>query len=130
MRMWRDLESRKPATRQWNAQMVRMKMFDALIGNIDRNAGNILVDDNWTVYLIDHSRAFVAFNQPSATLIQVDPSLWARMQALDQPILKEAIGEWVNDRSIDAMLVRRERMAKAIAKLVEKKGEARVYIHE
>jgi hypothetical protein len=130
MRMWRDLESRKPATRQWNAQMVRMKMFDALIGNIDRNAGNILVDDNWTVYLIDHSRAFVAFNQPSATFMQVDPSLWARMQALDQPLLKEAIGEWVNDRSIDAMLARRERMAKAIAKLVEKKGEARVYIHE
>ncbi len=129
-RMWRDLESRKPATRYWNTQMVRMKMFDALIGNIDRNAGNILVDDNWTVYLIDHSRAFVPYKETSVKLIQVDAPLWARMKALDATRLNEALGQLVERRCIDAILARRDRMEKSIEKLVAKNGEARVYIHD
>jgi hypothetical protein len=130
MRMWKEIESQRPATREWNTQMVRMKMFDALIGNIDRNAGNILVDDKWTVYLIDHSRAFVAFKEPSATFTQVDAPLWERMQALDEPRLKEAIGKWISKQNLQAIVHRRDRMAKAIAKLVEQKGEARVFFHD
>ncbi|MBI2219916.1 MAG: hypothetical protein HYU53_01760 [Acidobacteria bacterium] len=129
-RMWRDLGSRKPVTREWSAQMVRMKMFDALIGNIDRNAGNILVDENWTVYLIDHSRAFVAYKEPPAAFAQVDASLWARMKALDATRLHEALGPWVERRCIDAILARRDRMEKAIAKLIAKRGESLVYVHE
>ena len=48
----------KPAS--WNRELARMKMFDNLISNSDRNKGNLLVDDDWHLYLIDHSRAFVA----------------------------------------------------------------------
>jgi hypothetical protein len=29
----------------WNFQLARMKMLDDLIGNSDRNKGNLLVDD-------------------------------------------------------------------------------------
>ena len=47
----------KPAT--WGFQLARMKMFDDLISNSDRNKGNLLVDEDWHIYLIDHSRAFV-----------------------------------------------------------------------
>jgi hypothetical protein len=130
MRMWRDLKSRKPGTRQWNAQMVRMKMFDALIGNIDRNAGNILVDESWTVYLIDHSRAFVEEKEPPGTFTLVDAALWDRMQALDEPTLTQAVGQWVTPKCVTAMLTRRDRMAKNIAKLVEKRGEVRVFLRE
>lgn len=45
----------KPA---WERQVVHMKMFDQLIGNIDRNQGNLLYDDEYHLILIDHSRAF------------------------------------------------------------------------
>jgi hypothetical protein len=129
MRMWRELSSEKPATPRWNAQMVRMKMFDCLIGNIDRNAGNILVDENWTVYLIDHSRAFVNFKEPSPSFTMVDSALWARMQALDEAQLKQKIGAWASDRAINAVLARRDRMAKAIEDMVAKRGDG-VYIHD
>ena len=47
----------KPAT--WGFQLARMKMFDDLISNSDRNKGNLLVDADWHIFLIDHSRAFV-----------------------------------------------------------------------
>jgi hypothetical protein len=43
---------------RWAQQVSRMRLFDQLIANIDRNAGNLLYDDDWHLFLIDHSRAF------------------------------------------------------------------------
>jgi hypothetical protein len=42
---------------RWAQQVSRMRLFDQLIANIDRNAGNLLYDDDWHLFLIDHSRA-------------------------------------------------------------------------
>ena len=42
----------------WTRQITVAKMFDNLIGNIDPNLGNWLVDPNWNLILIDHTRAF------------------------------------------------------------------------
>ena len=39
-------------------------LFDNLIANIDRNAGNLLIDDQWNLVLIDHSRAFTGGTMP------------------------------------------------------------------
>src|SRR5688572_25951403 len=48
VRSWRSVESEsKPE--KWNRQAVRMKMFDNLICNTDRNAGNLLVDHDWNL---------------------------------------------------------------------------------
>jgi hypothetical protein len=44
----------------WTREVVRMKMFDQLVANIDRNAGNLLYDGDFHIVLIDHSRAFTA----------------------------------------------------------------------
>ena len=58
----------------WSKQISRMKLFDLLIGNIDRNQGNLIYDSDWHLFLIDHSRAFT--NRKSldgiAPLITVD----------------------------------------------------------
>lgn len=130
MRMWRDLEDDKPATAYWNRQMVRMKMFDSFIGNIDRNAGNILVDENWSVYLIDHSRAFVPQKEPPVTFTMVDRPVWERMQALDEQQLRAIVGPWVTEGGLKGILARREKMARAIEAMVKKRGEARVFLRE
>lgn len=39
-------------------QIDRMRLFDALIANQDRNPGNVLVGDDGRVWWIDHSRSF------------------------------------------------------------------------
>ena len=58
--MWKDVEKEpNPNTEAWNDQVIRMKMFDNLICNRDRNMGNLLVDASWNLYLIDHNRAFI-----------------------------------------------------------------------
>lgn len=128
-RMWKELGV-KPASTGWATQMVRMEMFDALIGNIDRNAGNILVDNRWTVYLIDHSRAFVTEKNLPLKFSQVDRALWDRIQALDEAQLQQALGRWLDRKPIAAILERRARMAKAIDKLVKENGANQVYLHD
>ena len=62
-----------------------MKMFDNLIHNPDRNAGNLIVDDDWNLYLIDHSRAFITEKKLPFTMVRIDAELWDKMLALDEP---------------------------------------------
>jgi hypothetical protein len=113
----------------WSRQVVRMKMFDQLIANIDRNAGNMLYDDDWHLFLIDHSRAFIEKKDLKglAPPARIDRALWTKMDALTNEQLQSALGEWLSPKEIDAMLLRRDRMRAEIAKLVAARGEAGVF---
>lgn len=115
---------------QWSFQIVRMKMLDLLIANIDRNQGNLLYDDDWHLFLIDHSRAFIGKKdlKTIAALNRVDRALWEKMQALTFEGLKASpVGKWVSDNDLKALIIRRDLMTKAIAELVAKRGEASVF---
>jgi hypothetical protein len=113
-----------PKPPQWSLAIVRMKMFDSLIGNADRNKGNMLIDEAWNLYLIDHSRGFVTDKRlpPPAVFQNVDRALWQRMQALDEAVLTERLGKWIERRQIQAILQRRDAMKKHIDDLVAKQG--------
>jgi hypothetical protein len=114
-----------PKPPSWGAQIVRMKMFDSLIGNGDRNKGNMLIDQAWNLYLIDHSRAFVPDRRlPQASVFQnVDRALWERMLALDETTLSDRLGKWIERRQIQAIVQRRDAMKKHIDGLVAKQGQ-------
>jgi hypothetical protein len=43
---------------RWREQKQIMFVFDGLIANSDRNQGNLLIDRNWNIWFIDHTRAF------------------------------------------------------------------------
>ena len=47
-----------PNTERTSKQNYRRLVFDELIRNKDRNQGNLLWTRNWTLWLIDHTRAF------------------------------------------------------------------------
>jgi hypothetical protein len=127
VRSWKSAEAEtKPP--KWNREAVRMKMFDNLIANIDRNAGNLLVDADWNLYLIDHSRAFVTDTKLRNELTRVDRELWERMLALDEPTLTTALGKWIDRGAVRAMLKRRDAMKKGIDTLLRTSSEAAVYI--
>ena len=124
---WKEMEP-KPKPAKWVRQVSRMKMFDNFICNKDRNAGNLLVDDDWNLYLIDHSRAFLTDKDMAVKMQTVDREFWQRIQALDEAKLTEALSKWVDKASIRAMLTRRERMKVEIDKLVAANGETNVFI--
>jgi hypothetical protein len=114
-----------PKPPAWPLRLVRMKMFDCLVGNSDRNKGNMLIDEDWNLYLIDHSRAFVGDRRlPPASLFQnVDRALWGRMLAIDEATLQQRVGKWLDARQVRAILQRRDAMKKHIDSLVAKQGE-------
>jgi hypothetical protein len=124
---WKEMEP-KPKPAKWVRQVSRMKMFDNFICNKDRNAGNLLVDDDWNLYLIDHSRAFLTDKDMAVKMQTVDREFWERIQALDEAKLTGALSQWVDKPNIRAMLTRRERMKVEIDKLVAANGETNVFI--
>jgi hypothetical protein len=124
---WKEMEP-KPKPAKWVPQVARMKMFDDLICNRDRNAGNLLVDDDWNLFLIDHSRAFIDDKGLPFPLEHVDRALWTKMLALDEASLEQALGQWVDKGGIRAILARREKMKTAIDALVKSKGETAVFV--
>jgi hypothetical protein len=115
---------------EWSKQVSRMKLFDQLAANIDRNEGNLLYDDDWHLILIDHSRAFTdrrdikEERQPA----HIDRWLWDKIESLTLEQLKAALGRWLRDKEIAAILARRERMREAITRLVAERGEANVFL--
>jgi hypothetical protein len=124
---WKEMEP-KPKPAKWVRQVSRMKMFDNFICNKDRNAGNLLVDDDWNLYLIDHSRAFVTDKDMAVKMQTVDREFWERIQALDELNLTTALSQWVDKANIRAMLTRRDRMKVEIDKLVAANGELNVFL--
>jgi hypothetical protein len=90
--------------------------------------GNLLVDDDWNLFLIDHSRAFLDSKDLPVKMERIDRDVWDRMLALDEAALTAALGNWVDRRSIRAIVARRDRMTAAIDRLVRNSSEAAVFV--
>jgi hypothetical protein len=114
----------------WSRKLSRMKLFDQLIANIDRNQGNLIYDADWHLFLIDHSRAFTERKSIDgiAAPTLVDKPLWDRIDALTAEQLQTALGSWLTTKEMESMLVRRDRMRAAIAQMVKRRGEAAVFL--
>jgi hypothetical protein len=112
----------------WGRSIRKMLLFDNLIGNPDRNAGNILIGPPGEMILIDHSRAFIDDTKLPNPLERVDAMLWERVKTLTRDELTQALGRWIDEDAIGAMVERRDRMVKTVDQLVAKKGRALVII--
>lgn len=113
-----------PDTVRWMRQRQQMLLFDALIGNVDRNGGNLLIGSDWKLWLIDHTRAFYG-PAPYDGLDGVDwvqRDLWLRLQALDGDSLRAVLGEYLSDLRIDALLRRRDEIVTRVADLIAARG--------
>lgn len=115
---------------KWSRQISRMHLFDQLIANIDRNQGNLLHDEVGYVYLIDHSRAFTSkvdlggLKAPT----QYDRELWDRMAALTPDDLKAVVGEWLSSTQREALLLRRDQIARQIERARRERGDRVVFL--
>jgi hypothetical protein len=94
----------------WEGQLVRMMMFDNLIGNRERNKRNMLRDGVWNLILLEHSRAFGPGSELSHKLYRIDEDLWARIEALTRSQLDAALRAWLDESGIKAILDRRDAM--------------------
>jgi hypothetical protein len=111
---------------EWEKQVIRMKLFDQLIGNIDRNQGNLLYDSEYHLILIDHSRAFTSRKNLAniASVSKIDREFWDRIMGLTEEQLQATLGPWLGKSELKAVLARRDAMKANIDKLVAQRGEA------
>lgn len=118
-----------PRPVEWAKQVCRQRLFDNLIGNIDRNAGNMLVDGEWNIILIDHSRAFGADRMPfEKEMARVDRAFFERLKALDEAAVMSRLRPWVlADGTVRGLLKRRDRIVAHFEKLARERGEDAVF---
>ncbi len=127
VRTFGSMKSRTPPDgRAWIFQVNRQKMFDDVIGNIDENAGNLLVDDAWNVILVDHSRCFTRTTKLPFDIVQIDRPFYERVKALARADLERAVGPWLEPGALDALLGRRDAVVQVVETRVRERGEAAV----
>jgi hypothetical protein len=117
-----------PDVEWWNLQKYRLYVFDALIANIDRNQGNILVDPEGTLWLIDHTRTFVAskdlFQPEKVTRCSRD--LWHALRNMDEASVRQRLEPFLKRGELRSLFRRRAELVKHIEKLISAEGEEAV----
>jgi hypothetical protein len=118
-----------PRPVEWAKQVCRQRLFENLIANIDRNAGNMLVDGEWNIILIDHSRAFGTDRMPfEKEMTRVDRAFFERLKALDEASVMARLRPWVlAEGTVRGLLKRRDKIVAHFEKLARERGEAVVF---
>jgi hypothetical protein len=126
----KTLEGQQPPNlAAWNRQVHRQRVFDNLIANIDRNAGNLLVlrTPDWYLVLVDHSRCFTSNKKMQFDMKQIDRPLFERLKALDEATVEARIGRLTID-AVRPLLERRDAIVRHFEQLAAAKGDAQVFI--
>ena len=71
-----------PDSEGWAKQQYTMRVFTQLVDDTDRNIGNVLIDSDWKIHLIDFTRAFRRPHELRAPqlLQRCDKNLLARLR--------------------------------------------------
>lgn len=117
-----------PDDQQWQKQLQIMNVFDQLVFNTDRNKGNILIDPNWKLWMIDHTRAFrrIPDLQKVSVLNVCERNLYHNLQALDETAVRERLKDYLTSYELDALFKRRKMIVDRYTKLIAEKGEDKV----
>jgi hypothetical protein len=112
----------------WNRQMYKQRVFAELVYDTDRNVGNVLISENWHLWMIDFSRAFRIFTdlKEPANLVKCDRQLWEKLRKLDAAELTEKTKEYLTGPEIKGIMARRDKIVQVFEKLIKEKGEGQV----
>lgn len=108
-----------PSSTHWSEQIQVMRIFDELIANTDRNQGNLLIDKNWKLWFIDHTRAFRTSKtlQAPMTIVRCEQSLLEGMKALTLEAMRGPLQAYLTNTQLEAILARRDLLVRRIESL-------------
>lgn len=115
-----------PARHRWSRQLNTMNVFDALVGNIDRNRGNMLIDEYWRVWFIDHTRAFRGSVPIPENLASIERRFWHGLRTVEPADIESRLGAFLTAREMRGLLDRRSRLIEHYERLIRDRGEDRV----
>lgn len=123
------LKSVGAASERLSKQLQIMRVWDELIQNRDRNQGNMLWTSDWTLVIIDHTRAFRTSDKllKPNQLTRCDRDLLERLRRLSADDLAQvASGGMLMKDEAEAVLKRRDRIVTLFDDLVAQRGEEAV----
>jgi hypothetical protein len=120
------------------------RFWDSLIANDDRTQENYRFTEDWRTIIIDHSRAFRSNKENMEKLMcgangikrkddggpyliqRVPRALFEKIKALDLAGLKQAVGSYLTDQEVEAIIARKPLLIKEIGEMIKKNGEKNV----
>ena len=113
---WRTVAEQGLEPGDWCAmepQYQLLKVFDALIYNLDRTQENLtFAKSDWILILIDHSRAFAGkpriLQKNQSDYLQVTPAMARRLQGLNSEQLETVLSPYLSQSQIRGLLARRD----------------------
>jgi len=111
----------------WNREMLVVRMFDQLIYNFDRNLTNLLIDKEWRIWMIDHSRAFKVFGEVKNEKElggRCSRDVLAALRRLEDAQVRGEMKDLLSPDQVKGLLKRRDQIVKYFDKTVAQKGEA------
>jgi hypothetical protein len=128
-----DKKIKSPDPDAWNRQIFIVRIFDQLIYNVDRNLGNLLIEKNWTIWMIDHTRAFKIFKEiktPKNLGTRGEKDFLNALRKLSKPALQPLMKDLLSDGQVDAMLARRDAIVHHFDALIASLGADAVLYDE
>jgi len=123
----------------WSKMKYIMRAFDSLIANEDRTQQNIRYAENWRIILIDHSRSFRSSKKFTKDLVygkngikerklfRILPKAFVEnLRALNFDNIKKAVGPYLEEKEIKAILARKILLLKEIDEMIKDQGETKV----
>jgi hypothetical protein len=117
-----------PDSEAWNQQQYRMHVFTQLIGDTDRNPGNILIGEDWKLWMIDFTRAFRRTRtiMKPVDLTRCDRHLLQRLRDVTKEQVVTATKPYIGGAEVDALLARRDLIVALLDKHIAEWGESHV----
>jgi len=124
----------------WNRAFYMQRAFDNLIANEDRHQNQTLITEDWRMILIDHSRSFRTTKKftkkliydeknkegPTFIMKQLPRALYEKIKSLNAEVVKDVVGEYLTNKEIEALLVRKGLIIKWVEDRIKKLGEDQV----
>jgi hypothetical protein len=117
-----------PDADAWNKQMYRKRVFAQLVYDTDPNLTNLLITEDWKIWMIDFTRAFRQQHdlRNPEDLVMCDRQLLEKLRQLDATEVKEKTAGQLSKGEIQAVMARRDKIVKHFETLVAQKGEGAV----
>jgi len=120
-----------PDPADFEHQISQVVIISQLALNTDLNPGNVLITNDWKVWVIDFTRAFRVDHEIERDELsgRIDRSLYQAIRDLDEETLLAELQPHLNREEIEAVLRGRDELIEYYDEQVASKGEAAVFCH-
>ena len=110
--------------------MYQVRVFNELVFNTDPNPGNLLITNDWDVWMVDFSRAFRVYKslRNEKDLVKIDRDVYQRLKNLDAAVVRKELALLLRKTEIEGILARRDKIIEFFDRKVAEQGERLVFM--